>query len=309
MGLTADLRAYARRHPRLHARLRRVRAVSSSTRERLGLTPPRAFVLRCPDVEGGTRDIAVSISPHLYVGKVLEGAGLAGYEPEALACFLAITDIVPDGPVWDVGCNIGVYSLIAATATRREVVAFEPTPHIAAAARSIVAGNGLSGEVRQTALGESPGSARLFLSDSTDSSNSLRKSFRESTRAIDVPVETIDGLVASGRAAPSVLKIDTETTEPAVLRGGLRTITATRPWIMCEVLAGRTESELMAVLEPLGYTYYLVSDEPEYEPAEQLHGDPRFYMWVFAPEPAPAELWARIAAHRTVLELCGPTRR
>ena len=307
MGLTADVRAYVRRHPRLHARLRRVRASSSSTRERLGLTPPRAFALRCPDVEGGTRDVAVSISPRLYVGRVLESVGLAAYEPEALACFLAITDIVPDGPVWDVGCNIGVYSLIAATATRREVVAFEPTPGIADAARSIVEGNGLRGEVRQTALGESPGVARLFLSDSTDSSNSLRKSFRESTRSIDVAVETIDELVSAGLDAPAVLKIDTETTEPAVLRGGLLTIRATRPWIMCEVLAGRTESELMSVLAPLGYTYYLVSDQPPYEPAEQLRGDPRFYMWVFAPEPAPAELWARITAHRAVLDQCVPS--
>ena len=115
------------------------------------------------------------------------------------------------------------------------------------------------------------------------------------------------GLVGSGRPAPAVLKIDTETTEPAVLRGGLRTIAATRPWIMCEVLAGRTEAELMTVLEPLGYTYYLVSDRTPYEPAEQLRGDPRFYMWLFAPEPAPAELWTRIAAHRAVLERCGPT--
>lgn len=306
MTMSDRARAYLARHPRMRAQARRARRRAIAARDRLGLLPPRTFVLRSPDPDEGLVDVHVSISSLLYVGKVLEQHGLAGYEPESLSCFLAIADVIDDGPVWDIGCNVGVYSLITATASVRDVIAFEPTPAIARAAASIVASNGLRGEVRQTALGAAPGTARLHLSESTDSSNSLSSSFRRSSRAIDVAVETIDGLVAAGRTPPALLKIDTETTEPAVLRGGLRTIAEHRPWIMCEVLPGRTERQLMAVLEPLGYEYLLVTDDPPFATTTQLRGDPRFYMWVFAPGPVPDSLWRRLAARREQLRACGP---
>ncbi len=67
----------------------------------------------------------------MYVLKTLVENGFGGYEVEALACFLAITDAGPRGHVLDIGANIGVYGLLAGAVTEREVVAFEPTPWIA----------------------------------------------------------------------------------------------------------------------------------------------------------------------------------
>jgi len=307
MDLRTSFRSWLRQHPQAQARYRSLRGLPEPVRApaKPGATS-RDFRVRMPDREGGIRELEISVAPHYFVGRMLERDGLAGYEPEALACYLALTDIAGPGPVWDVGANIGVYSLLARAATDRDVVGFEPTPDVAAAARALHDVNDLPCEIRQTALADAPGTATLYLASTTDSANSLREGFRVATGTVDVPMETLDDLVESGHEPPAVLKIDTETTEPAVLRGAMRTLTRTRPWIMCEVLPGRTEAELTEVLAPLGYTWYLITDEIPLAAVDVLAGDPDHYMWIFAPEPAPDELWTRTAAWHEVLARCTP---
>jgi len=315
MGLRETFRGWLDRNPATKARYRRLRGLPAQpeTAPRpagpgrpAAPVPTRDFSLLVPDREGGIRPLSISVGRNYYVGKVLQRDGLANYESDALACFLALTDIAGPGPVWDVGANIGVYSLLARAATDRDVVAFEPTPDIAAAARSVHDSNGLSCEIRETALADTPGTATLFLSGTTDSSNSLREGFREAKGTVEVAQETLDGLVEAGHAPPAVLKVDTETTEPAVLRGAMATLTRTRPWIMCEILPGRTEVELTEVLAPLGYTWYLITDDTPYTATDVLVGDPKQYMWLFAPEPVPDEMWARVDSWRARLALCTP---
>jgi len=52
----------------------------------------------------------------------------------------------------------------------------------------------------------------------------------------------VEHVYEEGLYAPAAT--EPETTEPAVLRGAMATLTRTRPWIMCEILPGRTEVEL-----------------------------------------------------------------
>ena len=297
-------------HPALKRRYRVLRGMPAEVPAPPPPPPPppprRAFPLTVPTRDGDLREVHVDVLARYYVGKVLEATGLAAYEPESTACFLALADVAGPGPIWDVGANIGVYTFVAAVATDRDIVAFEPTPDIADAMRDVLRDNGFVAEIRETALADAAGTATLFLSDRTDSSNSLREGFREASRTVDVPLETIDDLVAAGHAAPAVLKIDTETTEPAVLRGALATIASTRPWIMCEILPGRTEAELTEVLAPLGYTWYLITPETPFTAVDVLEGDPEHYMWLFAPEPAPERLWERIGHWHGLLVECGP---
>ncbi len=240
---------------------------------------------------------------NMYVVRSLDQHGLGGYEVESLACFLAMIDHAPAGQVLDVGANIGVYGLLAGALSGREVIAFEPTPWIAREAAAAAEQNGLAMDVRAVALGDERTVATFYLSDRTDSSNSLAGGFRPSSHQIDVRVETLDHLVAREQLRPAVIKIDTETTEPMVVRGALRTLTELRPWILCEVLAGRSEADLAAAFAPAGYTMYHVRDEVPFTPAETLVGDPEYknLMWLFLPEPAPSGLWESISAWRTAL--------
>jgi hypothetical protein len=102
-----------------------------------------------------------------------------------------------------------------------------------------------------------------------------------------------------------IIKVDTETTEPAVLRGADRTVTEHRPWIFCEVLAGYVEEELTAAVAGWGYTWYHLTAPGPLEVAAQIVGDPthEHFMWLFVPEPLGEEHWRSAAAWKQALEL------
>lgn len=250
------------------------------------------------------RQLAFESPERMYVLNTLLQKGFGGYEVEALACFLAMTDAAPEGHVLDIGANIGVYGLLAGAVTEREVVAFEPTPWIAGEAAAAAELNGLPVQVRSEALGAERTVSTFYLSDRTDSSSSLAAGFRPSTHQIDVRVERLDDLVAAHGWRPAVLKIDTETTEPDVVRGATRTLDELRPWVLCEVLHGRSEADLQAAFAPHGYTMYHVRDAVPYAPATAIEGDPAYrnLMWMFLPEPAPEAFWDLVRGWRAALE-------
>jgi FkbM family methyltransferase len=287
---------------------KRLRSLALRLLGRRPARPERVVELAIPRVPGasadnGQRSLRIRTPLQNYVNLLLAGSGLAGYEPDTLACFLAAIEERGSAPVFDVGANIGVFSWLAAALTPAIVVAFEPTPDLAAQMRAICAENGLDVMIEELALGAAPGTAELHLSDKTDSSNSLRAGFRPSHRSVSVPVETIDAYAARTGVTPAVLKVDTESTEPDVLRGAAGVLAAGRPWIICEVLAGRTEAELTAILEPLGYSWYRIDGPGPLEARARIEGDPSYsYMnWLFAPEePSPA-FWLNYAAWRSSL--------
>lgn len=233
---------------------------------------------------------------HLYIPLVLQQKPLAQYEPYAIDCFLATLEQAGPGAVFDIGANVGLYALLAATYTDRVVVAFEPAPDTAAVARSAASANGLVVTVEEIALSDSDGTATLYLSDRSDSSNSLNPEFRAHSQEIVVPTEMLDTYVSRTGLTPAVIKVDTETTEPDVLAGGRSVIAQHRPWILCEVLHGRVEERLHAVMDGLGYTYYHLDGPGPHESVEKIVGDPTstHFMFLFSPEPVGPEFWDRM---------------
>ena len=81
------------------------------------------------------------------------------------------------------------------------------------------------------------------------------------------------------------MKIDTETTEPSVLRGMRRVLSADRPTIICEILQGRVDvTAIDAELRPLGYKFFLLKpDGPE--PRETIEGHPEFLNFLLTAHP------------------------
>ncbi|MGE5285976.1 MAG: FkbM family methyltransferase [Micromonosporaceae bacterium] len=254
--------------------------------------------------------ITMTLPSDLRVPRRLGYHGLAGYEPEGLACFLAAADVAGPGAVLDIGANVGIYAALAAALTGREVRAFEPMPSLVDAARRFAAENQLRYGTELLALGAKNGSARLYLSSNSDTSNSLAAGFRDSSSQIEVPVETLDSYAARTGMVPAVMKVDTETTEPDVLAGAAATIREHRPWILCEVLAGRVEDRLTEVLAPFGYHWYHVTGEIPYEPADKIAGDETYtnLMWLFAPEEPGEAFWAALREWVAALAECTPER-
>ncbi len=238
-----------------------------------------------------------------YVPRLLEEGGVAHYEPDTMAAFLAAISLLDAVEVFDIGANVGIFSILAASTTLAHPTGFEPTPEVAATFAGIVAANGLGCSVETIALGADTGRATLYLSARTDSSNSLNPSHRPATGTVDVPVERLDQYVARTGRRPAVMKIDTETTEPDVLRGGIETLRTLRPWLVIEVLAQRTESDLMAIHRPLGYRFHHLGG-PVVVEADEIVGDPTWLHrdWLLTPEPLPAAFATHYGAWLRALE-------
>jgi FkbM family methyltransferase len=237
------------------------------------------------------KELILNGAENTYVAKLLAENGIAKYEPHTMATALfLLQEQLSNRNFFDIGANIGVYSFFLESVLESEglaIHAFEPSPNLASIARQIAKNNSLSYQVEQLALGSSCGRAVLYLSQKTDSSNSLLKGFRKSTKSIDVAVETVDSYCKKIGFVPSLIKIDTEATEPDVILGSSEIIKKNRPWIICEVLAGRTESSLMEVMKVYDYYYYQIDNSMSWIPQTEILGDTSYQYrdWLFAPEP------------------------
>jgi FkbM family methyltransferase len=300
-------------HPRLRTTYRavvpepirlRIRHWRNSRIRRLTLDLPVP-----PDGSTRPRQLQISAPRGLLIPRMLAEAGLAGYEPETLAVYLAAVDLAPAGTVLDIGANVGVYGLLARALSDRDVHAFEPVPELARIAIATGLANELTYAVSRQAVGREPGEATFYLSDVSDSSNSLNPAFRASTRTLTVAVTTLDQYVETHGLIPAIVKIDAETGEPDVLAGGRETLRTHRPWLLLEVLPGRTEVAVAAEMEPWGYTWYRCVGDPPYHAGTNLdlNDGTAAPMWLMLPEPATDEFWNRalqwLAAIRATADL------
>lgn len=246
--------------------------------------------------------IAIEAPDDLFIPKALIKRGLAGYEPFAVETFLALLAVAGPGEVLDIGANVGLYGLLAAAHGGRGVHAFEPTPRVAAAARRSARVSGLPLSVHGCAVGDRVGPVTLYESNTSDASNSLNPQFRQSVRQLVVAGTTVDAFCARRRLRPAILKIDTESTEAAVLRGAQGVIERQRPWILLEVLPARAHGELDALMAGSGYTYYHLTQAGPIEPTAHIVGAPGGAdMYLLSPRPLRAPDWRVVAGWRDAL--------
>jgi FkbM family methyltransferase len=172
--------------------------------------------------------------------------------------------------VYDVGGYEGVFSLFFARriGASGRLITFEPNPVNYATIVANVSLNGFSNvEVRPIALGAEPGSATLvFPTDETargslvgDIQSQIKREKHVDT--VDVPLDTIDRLVAGGLPAPQFVKIDVEGLELDVLRGMANVIASHRPALYIEIHGADMAKKLenaTAVIEYLWLAGYAV---------------------------------------------------
>lgn len=226
------------------------------------------------------------------VGRIISSRGVGGYEPETIGAALALITTFRLRHFIDIGANIGIFSLVlkGVFGHSLRVWAHEPLPRLLDICRSLADINGLGIECLPQALSDTSGTAKFYVSAKSDSSNSLNANFRPSKDIIDVHVATVDEMYGQVPDAGWLLKIDTESTEPAVLRGARSFIERHRPWIICEVLRGRGEDRLQLEVERHGYHAYHLRGEPVVT-SEAILGDStyKFRDWLLAPEPLGAD--------------------
>lgn len=168
----------------------------------------------------------------------------------------------PDAVIYDVGANVGMYSLALASVSNRELLAFEPAPPIVERLVANVRVNNLgdSIEIHAYGLGDSAATEPFYVSTYPELSGFDRDSATRWGAAVaticSVPVRPLDGVVDPNRP-PTVVKLDVEGAGPAVLDGAIETLEEYQPELFIEThetgIGGYPLATMRSQLDSAGY--------------------------------------------------------
>lgn len=139
-----------------------------------------------------------------------------------------LQEILGDGDVFlDVGANVGLMSLLAATrvGASGQVHSFEPVPDINRLLRASVAVNAYANiTIHKTGVGSSPSHTRIFSRTAVNRGSATLLGPGDSSPGFDIQVDTIDRFAAQqlGDKPIALIKIDVEGWELEVLKGAVR---------------------------------------------------------------------------------------
>jgi FkbM family methyltransferase len=173
----------------------------------------------------------------------------------------------PGAVVYDVGANIGWYSLLAARAVgpTGKVIAFEPSVRNAALVQANATTNKLANVTTipaavtdedgwATFLDKGSLEGRLEKDDTEAQARRRERHQQEPLGSFVVPVLSLDSWIArSGVARPNVVKIDVEGAEVGVIRGMTETLRSARPTLIIELHG--TQGEVADALDAVGYEH------------------------------------------------------
>jgi FkbM family methyltransferase len=211
----------------------------------------------------------------------------SGYEPEASTLFFRLAERAT--VIFDIGAHIGFYALLAGHANpAARVYAFEPLPDTYARLQRNIRVNRLANvHCVNSAVGEVVGAVEFYRPKSgLPCSAGMSFEFYRPWAAdvISTPVSAITAdcfAKQNGIDRVDLVKIDTESTEPQVLRGMAEVMERDHPTILCEVLKGcGSEQPLEEILAPLGYKFYLLTSKGPV-PSRHITGDPVWLNYLF----------------------------
>ena len=190
----------------------------------------------------------------------------------------------PGDVFYDIGANIGWYSLLAARAVGPDgrVFAFEPLLENARYAQRNAQTNGLENmTVVPAAVTDENGWVTLLVRGSLmsrlEKDDSEAQAERRRKRNIEfegrrfVPATTLDSWLAeTGQPAPTIVKIDVEGAETGVLRGMRETLATAKPVLIIELHA--TQGDVAAELDRAGYQHSAIeTDDPTRQAPNWAH--------------------------------------
>ncbi len=180
-------------------------------------------------------------------GKVLRHL-LGTYEPEQTEFF--VENVHAGDVVFDVGANLGHYSLLCSTLVGKngKVLAFEPSPDVVHFLREHIALNKLDNiVVYEAAIGKNSGSVKF----NSQVGSGTGRICAEGN--IEVPLVRLDDAAQEQQVLPTHIKIDVEGHGHDVLIGGEQVIKRARPVVYISVHGEEEQSSCTSFLTNLGY--------------------------------------------------------
>ena len=200
--------------------------------------------------------IKASLKKHLYLsrpGRIKREVGIA----------LKLTSLVrEDGVIYDLGANIGLYSLVFAANRKRVVHAFEPFDEALFGLRRNIEINRLSNVyVHPIVLTDHCGSCRFSLDSKTGTTSHISAPGEEGE---DLQCADLDSYIEKMKLAlPDLVKLDIEGSEQLIFNGMQSVLRQKRPYVFLE--GGVREGGLQDVtgriiaidyLKDLGYSIF-----------------------------------------------------
>jgi FkbM family methyltransferase len=197
--------------------------------------------------------IAVAgVSPRILVSDAYEYARARSWEDDAHLLRALSSRITAGTACWDIGANVGVYTLVMAlrAGASGAVVSFEPEPRSNARLCENIHFNNLGNvAVFQYALGDTKGPVALSVSEhpSAGTHSLVAQAPEGSQRGEALFVQVLPGdeiVAAHALPIPAVVKIDVEGAEERVIAGMVRTLGDPRcSTVLCEMHFGILEAQ------------------------------------------------------------------
>jgi FkbM family methyltransferase len=196
------------------------------------------------------------------------GCWLGSYEYEKQKAFSAV--VKPGHVVYDLGANVGFYSLLAGILVGPEghVFSFEPAPRNLGFLRRHLRLNQMTNcSVWDAAVGASDGTANFDLGPGF----SMGCLMDQLQNGLSVRTVTLDGLVASGKLSPpDVIKCDIEGGEYGALTGASQILVKFSPIIFLATHGPDVHRQCCGLLSDLRYRLTPLDGRPLAETSEIL---------------------------------------
>ena len=195
------------------------------------------------------------------------GAPIRPYSPLPLKWAWDQLIRYPKAVLLDVGASTGCYSLLAKCHPDLTVYSFEPVALTYAVLKENIYLNELAAKVHTYNMGVSDyvgtGTLHTVIADGGKGVSIVdgRPAYHKATAESTIEVTTIDAFCEQNNVAPTMLKIDVEGNEKAVLRGAKKTIEKYHPFILTEYSWENAEqfeggvNEIVVMLEEWGYAW------------------------------------------------------
>jgi FkbM family methyltransferase len=198
------------------------------------------------------------------------GADLDGFEVEERRMVRKLLTQERPKVIWDVGANIGVWSLFLTSlcGDDAEIRCFEPEPDNLKILQLNMTSNQIANWIiRPVALSNREGAAEFFTDPVCGSTGTLMDGrdfigeyYGARRGKIQVRLTTVDHEVAGGARPPQFIKIDVEGHELAVLEGARKTLREHRPLLIFE--ATENQAEIGAFFKELDYQLLDLEGKP-----------------------------------------------
>jgi len=199
------------------------------------------------------------------VGAGEHGYWLGSYEINKRKAFER--EITPGAVVYDIGANVGYFSLLAAILAGEEgkVYAFEPLPRNVMFLRKHVELNQLDTiEVFEAAVSDHAGEASFDLGSSTAMGRLA------DTGKLKVQMVCLDELLSDGQLRPpDYMKVDVEGAEFIALSGARNLLAEYHPILFLDTHNREAHQETIRLLKDLGY-HFDVLDGKQIEETKEL---------------------------------------